>query len=96
MIYVMWPTGTAYDESRGQFAEGEVGIGLNDLEPPVVELLLVFTVYLFGPLAIGGPRRSLMADSIKPDVRPKDIASLEQAHFVVIPPFCWFSIQRTT
>lgn len=96
VIDMMRANRPAGDEARGEFPERHIRIGLYDPEAPVIQFFLVFAVDLFGPLEIGSPCGSLMADAIHPDVGPIHAASLKQAHLVANPPLrCCVSIQRT-
>ena len=89
VINMMRADRAAGDEARGEFAERHGRIGLDDLEALVVDFLLELGFDGLGLPAVGSPGRILVANAVRVEVGPPDVAALKQAH-VFVPPCVGF------
>jgi len=64
----MRPNRTACDEPRGEFAEGHLRIGLDDLKSPVVDFLFEFGFDELSLPAVGSPGGLLMTHAINIEI----------------------------
>jgi len=77
VIQVVRADRPARDEPRGERAEGQVGVELDELEPLVIQLLFELVFDLLGLFAIGGSGRLRIADAISIEVAPPNVSTFQ-------------------
>ena len=96
VVEVVRTDGTVRDESCDEFVEGHRGIGLDDLESPIVQFLLECVFDFLCTLAVGRSGGLLIPDAIVGEIGPIHLPALQKTH-EIFPPFCWrASSQRMT